>query len=75
MKRTLLLLLLWVYGASSLAQDTIPAHPHIKLETTEGTIVLELDGRRAPLTVANFLGLVDSGYYDDTIFHRVIPGS
>jgi cyclophilin family peptidyl-prolyl cis-trans isomerase len=34
---------------------------------------MELDGRRAPLTTKDFLGLVDAGYYDGTIFHRVIP--
>jgi cyclophilin family peptidyl-prolyl cis-trans isomerase len=56
-----------------LAQDEVPAHPYIKFETTEGDILVELDGRRAPITVANFLRLVDSGYYDGTIFHRVIP--
>ena len=44
------------------------------LETTEGNIILELDGRRAPLTVQNFLKLTDNGYFDGTIFHRVIPG-
>lgn len=55
------------------AQDKVPAHPYVKLETTEGDIILELDGRRAPITVANFLALVDDGYYDGTIFHRVIP--
>jgi cyclophilin family peptidyl-prolyl cis-trans isomerase len=51
-----------------------PAHPYVRLETTEGNIVLELDGRRAPLTVTNFLQLVESGFFDSTIFHRVIPG-
>ncbi|MEJ2477323.1 MAG: peptidylprolyl isomerase [Desulfobacterales bacterium] len=35
----------------------MPAHPYIKLETSEGDIILELDGRRAPVTVANFLAL------------------
>jgi cyclophilin family peptidyl-prolyl cis-trans isomerase len=42
--------------------------------TTEGNFKLELDGKAAPLSVANFLNLVDSGFYDGTIFHRVIPG-
>ena len=51
-----------------------PAHPYVKFETTEGDIIVELDGRRAPVTVANFLGLVDHGYYDGLIFHRVIAG-
>jgi len=59
-------------SATSLAQDRVPAHPHIKFETTEGTIVLELDSRRAPVTVGNFLKLIDSGYFDGTVFHRVI---
>ena len=54
------------------AEDEIPAHPHIRIETTEGTFVLELEGKRAPITVRNFLSLVDSGYYDGTMFHRVI---
>jgi cyclophilin family peptidyl-prolyl cis-trans isomerase len=67
---TLLILSVWAYAY---AEDQIPAHPHVKLETTEGTIVLELEGKRAPVTVRNFLSLVDSGHYDGTIFHRVIP--
>jgi cyclophilin family peptidyl-prolyl cis-trans isomerase len=54
--------------------EDVPAHPYVRFETTEGNIVLELDGRRAPLTVMNFLELVESGYFDGTIFHRVIPG-
>ena len=55
------------------AEDAVPAHPHVRIETSEGTFVLELEGKRAPITVRNFLSLVDSGYYDGTIFHRVIP--
>ncbi len=56
------------------AQDNVPAHPYVKLETSEGDILLELDGRRAPITVGNFLKWVDEGFYEGTIFHRVIPG-
>jgi peptidyl-prolyl cis-trans isomerase A (cyclophilin A) len=67
-------ILLLMLSMQALSQDKIPAHPYIKIETTEGNIVLELDGRRAPLTVQNFLKLIDSGYFDGTIFHRVIPG-
>ena len=55
------------------AEDAVPAHPHVRIETSEGTFVLELEGKRAPITVRNFLSLVDSGYYNGTIFHRVIP--
>ncbi|MEW6164796.1 MAG: peptidylprolyl isomerase [Pseudomonadota bacterium] len=46
----------------------------IKLTTTHGAIVLELDAERAPKTAANFLAYVESGHYDGTIFHRVIDG-
>ncbi len=71
MKKLILAALLLPFLA--LAQDPVPAHPYIKFETSEGDIILELDGRRAPITVGNFLKLVDDGFYDGTIFHRVIP--
>jgi peptidyl-prolyl cis-trans isomerase A (cyclophilin A) len=47
--------------------------PVVTLETSLGSIVLELDPERAPISVANFLSYVDSGFYTGTIFHRVIP--
>lgn len=47
--------------------------PQVLLETTSGDILLELDPDKAPETVANFLKYVDDGFYDNTIFHRVIP--
>jgi cyclophilin family peptidyl-prolyl cis-trans isomerase len=72
MKKTLYLLILLTLSTAAQAQDRVPAHPHIQFETTEGKIVLELDGRRAPVTVGNFLELIDSGYFDGTVFHRVI---
>ena len=50
------------------------ANPQVRITTSLGVIELELDAKRAPRTVANFLGYVDSGFYDGTIFHRVIPG-
>ena len=46
----------------------------VRVETTLGDIVLELDVARAPESVANFLDYVDAGFYDGTIFHRVIEG-
>jgi peptidyl-prolyl cis-trans isomerase B (cyclophilin B) len=46
----------------------------VKLHTTLGTIVLELDAAKAPETVKNFLAYVEAGHYDNTIFHRVIDG-
>lgn len=60
------------HGAAG-AGDTNP-FPSIEFETTEGRFVVELDGRRAPITVANFVSYVESGFYDGTVFHRVIPG-
>jgi cyclophilin family peptidyl-prolyl cis-trans isomerase len=52
-------------SASSLA-------PRVQVETTHGNFVLELDAVRAPLTTENFLRYVRDGYYDGTVFHRVI---
>jgi peptidyl-prolyl cis-trans isomerase B (cyclophilin B) len=46
----------------------------VKLHTNFGTIVLELDAQKAPETVKNFLGYVESGFYSNTVFHRVIDG-
>ena len=43
------------------------------LETSKGNITLELDAEKAPATVENFLKYVNDGFYDGTIFHRVIP--
>ena len=45
----------------------------VKLATSAGDIVIELDAAKAPKTVANFLAYVNAGHYDGTIFHRVIP--
>jgi peptidyl-prolyl cis-trans isomerase B (cyclophilin B) len=46
--------------------------PQVKLETNYGVIVIELNSEKAPNTVANFLSYVNDGFYDGTIFHRVI---
>jgi peptidyl-prolyl cis-trans isomerase A (cyclophilin A) len=46
----------------------------VLMKTSMGDITLQLDGDKAPLTVANFLDYVDAGFYDGTIFHRVISG-
>lgn len=46
----------------------------VQMQTNKGTIVLELDEEKAPITVANFVEYATSGFYDGTIFHRVIPG-
>lgn len=46
--------------------------PEVKLETSLGDIVVQLDARKAPITTANFIQYVKSGHYDGTTFHRVI---
>ena len=51
-----------------------PTVAFVEVTTSAGSFTLQLDGKAAPLTVANFLRNVDSGFYTGTIFHRVIPG-
>lgn len=55
-------------------EEAAPAAPatRVRVETTLGSFVIELDAQRAPLTVANFLEYVKAGHYTDTLFHRVI---
>lgn len=48
-------------------------NPHVIIETSEGDIEIELFTEQAPITTENFLRYVDEGWYQDTIFHRVIP--
>ena len=51
------------------------SNPKVELHIAQlGTITLELDAEKAPSTVTNFLSYVQKGHYDNTIFHRVIPG-
>ena len=49
-------------------------NPMVKLTTSKGEIVIELDKEKAPITAANFLAYVKAGHYDGTVFHRVING-
>jgi cyclophilin family peptidyl-prolyl cis-trans isomerase len=46
----------------------------VRFETSHGPFTIELLSKEAPLTVENFLAYVDAGFFDGTIFHRVIPG-
>ena len=50
------------------------SNPLVLLETTSGDILIELFADKAPDSVANFLAYVDDGFYENTIFHRVIKG-
>src|ERR1700704_4496853 len=45
----------------------------VVMETSQGTVKIELDAAKAPISVKNFLAYVDEQFYDGTIFHRVIP--
>ena len=74
MKHLLLALALCLPGFSSAAEPAPDASgPAVLIQTSEGDITLRLYPDKAPLTVANFLEYVDSGFYKGTIFHRVIP--
>jgi len=56
------------------AEPAKAVNPQVRMTTSLGVIEIELDSGKAPKTVANFLGYVDKGFYNGTIFHRVIPG-
>lgn len=71
MKIAFVLFLFAMVAAGVIADDG--TNPRVVLETSKGQIVLELDPAKAPGTVENFLAYVDEGFYDGTIFHRVIP--
>ncbi|MDA9094382.1 peptidylprolyl isomerase [Gammaproteobacteria bacterium] len=59
-------------NASSQSKEN--AMTSVTINTTIGAIHLELDQDKAPITVANFVSLANAGYYEGTIFHRIIPG-
>ncbi len=64
-----------VLGTSTAVHAQAPATPvYVKVDTTEGAFVIELDSAKAPKTVENFLKYAKEGHYTDTIFHRVIDG-
>ena len=57
----------------TLALPATAATTEVIIETNKGDIRIKLMPEKSPITVENFLAYVDSGFYDDTIFHRVIP--
>jgi len=82
MHPTALLLFALLLPAKTFATPVAPAPAtapdaaapvYVALDTSLGRVVIELDAARAPLTVANFLGYLDAGHYNGTIFHRVVP--
>lgn len=64
-------LLLAMAAPGALADEPLP---RVLISTSAGNIVVELNREKAPLTVENFLGYVERGFYEGTIFHRVISG-
>jgi peptidyl-prolyl cis-trans isomerase A (cyclophilin A) len=70
-----LLVALQTAGAAQPATDATPApgNPVVVISTTHGDITVELFREQAPVSVQNFLGYVAEGFYEGTIFHRVIP--
>jgi cyclophilin family peptidyl-prolyl cis-trans isomerase len=64
-------------ASQAVAGKGVPAEradPVVRFETTQGPFTVELDPDHAPLTVENFLAYVESGHYDQTIFHQVVDG-
>ncbi len=61
-------------SVGTVSAQTDEKHPVVVFDTTYGPISIELDLEKAPITAANFLKYVDDGFYDNLIFHRVIPG-
>jgi len=79
MKKELIVTVLLLCSAAFAQQDPNtppakekPANPVVKIVTTKGEILVELDAQKAPITVANFLAYTKDGFYNGTIFHRVI---
>ncbi len=66
-----LLIFAMVAGA---AGEEVASNPQVVFHTTKGDIVIELWPEQAPKTVENFLAYANSGHFEGTIFHRVIPG-
>ena len=65
-----------VLALSALSPAALAAKgdPHVLLTTSAGNIELELNSQKAPVSVQNFVDYVNSGFYNNTTFHRVIPG-
>lgn len=76
MRNTLVYLMLFLFSTLSFATEKqmSDTQTKVKMTTSLGTIVIELDNAKAPVSAANFADYVKSGFYDGTIFHRVIPG-
>jgi peptidyl-prolyl cis-trans isomerase A (cyclophilin A) len=80
MKKHLVFLYLAITAASQLSAEeiqpaaTLPDYPQIAVTTNAGSFVIELFTSRAPLTVSNFVQYINSGFYEGTVFHRIVGG-
>ncbi len=82
MARCIVMMAAMLMGANALADETpgktastsedLSLHAQVKMETTLGDFVLDLDGEKAPITTLNFVRYADDKFYDGTIFHRVM---
>lgn len=66
--------LIGIIAALTLSSASACAAPTLELQTSMGRIVVELDAEKAPKSAANFLQYARDGFYNGTVFHRVIPG-
>jgi len=75
-RTTLVYLMLFLFSTLSFATENKMSNTHskVKLSTSLGDIVIQLEDEKAPVSAANFLAYVKQGFYAGTIFHRVIPG-
>ncbi|MBL0224057.1 MAG: peptidylprolyl isomerase [Geobacteraceae bacterium] len=73
LKRVMMVLAALCLSAGIVSAE-VKKNPVVEMETSLGKIKLELFEKEAPISVKNFLDYANSGYYSDTIFHRVIPG-
>ena len=73
MHRVIILCFALLVSSVSLAEETALPNPIVVVKTSDGSFTLRLFRDKAPVTVDNFLAYVDDGFYDGTIFHRVIP--
>lgn len=73
-KAVLICVIFLIFTGFAGAEEFQSQNPRVRLDTGKGSILLELDPAAAPATVENFLSYAREGFYDGTVFHRVIKG-
>ena len=63
-----------MFAVGLILSTAAAAAPSVEIQTSMGKVVIELDSEKAPVTVKNFLQYAKDGFYNGTIFHRVIDG-